>query len=596
MKTKIALVALIMMTLSSLLPGGGRAFAQDKIEDQSFDGPFVRHRVLVRFRSDVSEDQVFETMRASGALRKKEISGLGIVAIELPEDVDEEAYVQEMRSRADVEFAELDRILPPADMNPNDPMYSSQWHLPIISAPSAWSTSVGSSNVIIAIIDTGVEATHPDLAGKLVPGWNFYDNNDNTSDVYGHGTPVAGSAAAMGNNSVGVASVAWDCKIMPLRVSATNGYASVYTMATALTWAADHGARVANISYAASAMSSVITAAEYFQSKGGVVTISAGNTGTLDANTDNPYALTVSATTSTDAMASFSTFGPLVDVAAPGAGVYSTVRGGAYGSVSGTSFSAPIVAGLAGLVMSANPALNGAQVQDVIKQSADDLGSAGRDDQYGWGRINAARAVQMALSTTGDRDTQAPTVSILAPTTGATVSGTVNLQASASDNTTVASVSFSIDGTALGTVSKSPYTLSWNSLSVANGSHVLMATATDQAGNTASVGLNFTVSNIVDLPPVAAITSPANGSSFPTTTRTVTVTASATDETGVTSVELYVDGKRVATSRKAPYSLKWDVRRAANGAHTLVIKAYDRAGNCGVSPSVTVYKGSGGVE
>ncbi len=595
-KIKAMIAVLILMIISSLLPGmpGGKSFAQDKIEDGQFDGPFVKHRVLVRFHSDVSEDQVFETMRGSGGLRKKEISGLGIIAIALSEDVDEESYLQELRSRSDVEFAELDRILPPADMNPNDPMYASQWHLPKISAPAAWPTSVGSNNVIIAILDSGVDATHPDLAGKMVAGWNFYDNNSNTSDVYGHGTSVAGSAAAAGNNAVGVASVAWGCQIMPLRVSATNGFASIYTMATALTWAADHGARVANISYAASGTASVTAAAQYFQSKGGVVTISAGNSGGVDSSPDNPYALTVSATSSTDAMASFSTTGNFIDVAAPGVGVYSTLRGGGYGSVSGTSFSAPIVAGLAGLVMSVNPALDGAQVQDVIKQSADDMGGAGWDGQYGWGRINAARAVELATSTAGDRDTEAPVVSILSPAASATVGGSVNLSASASDNTAVASVSFSMDGTTLGTVSQSPYTLSWDSLTVDNGSHVLMATAVDEAGNTASVGLSFTVSNTRDLPPAVAITSPANWSRIAENTKTVTITATATDETAVVSVELYIDGKRIASSKKAPYSFRWDAKKAANGAHTLVCKAYDRAGNCGVSASVVIYKGTGG--
>ncbi len=595
-KIKITLAALILTLISSLVPGlsGVRAFAQDRIEDGEFNGPFVRHRVLVRFNSDVSEDQVFETMRASRGLRTKGIRGTGVVAVELPEDVDEEAYLQELRSRSDVDFAELDLILPPADMNPNDPMYTNQWHLPKISAPAAWPTSVGSNDVIIAIIDSGVDSTHPDLAEKLVAGWNFYNNNDNTSDVFGHGTSVAGSAAAAANNSIGIASVAWGCEIMPLRVSATNGFASVYKIAEALTWAADHGARVANISYAASAVATVTAAAEYFQSRGGVVIISAGNTGGVDTNPDNPYALTVSATSSDDNLASFSTRGSFIDVAAPGVGVYSTLRGGSYGSVSGTSFSAPIVAGLAGLVLSTNPALDGTQVQEVIKESADDLGNPGWDDNYGWGRINAARAVEMATSTVGSGDTEAPQVSLLAPTTGATVSGKVDLSASASDNTAVDSVSFSIDGTALGTVSESPYTISWDSLTVANGSHVLMATAVDMAGNTASVGLSFTVSNIIDLSPAVAITSPANGSRIAANTKTVTVNVSATDENSVVKVELYVDGKLIDASKKGPYSFRWDVKKLADGAHTLVSRAYDKAGNCGVSASVTVYKGTGG--
>src|SRR5262249_17298102 len=153
-----------------------------------------------------------------------------------------------------------------------DTYYPNEWHLPIIQAPQAWDITTGSTNIIVAILDTGVDGTHPDLAGKLVAGWNFYDTNSDTSDLNGHGPAVAGTAVAASDNTLGVAGVAWDCMIMPIRVSDSNGLAMTSTFATALTWAADNGARVANISFTVSTSPTVASAAQYFQSKGGVVT------------------------------------------------------------------------------------------------------------------------------------------------------------------------------------------------------------------------------------------------------------------------------------------------------------------------------------
>src|SRR6185369_14948071 len=162
--------------------------------------------------------------------------------------------------------AELDRILPPAEVTPNDPWFGSwEWYLTKIGAPAASSTTTGDKSIIIAILDTGVESTHPDLQAKLVPGWNIYDNNSDTRDVYGHGTVVAGTVAASSNNGQGVASIAWNCPIMPVRISALDGTAAYSAMAIGLTWAADHGARVANLSYMASNSSTVRSAASYFQ-------------------------------------------------------------------------------------------------------------------------------------------------------------------------------------------------------------------------------------------------------------------------------------------------------------------------------------------
>jgi subtilisin family serine protease len=550
---------------------------------------FVPGRLLVGFQENAPAARIAALVGAARAQVVGQIPQIGVRVLQLPAGASEAAAARAFAQQPEVAFAEPDRILPPAAV-PNDPYFSREWHLAKISAPTAWDTTTGSSGVIIAILDTGVNGAHPDLAGLMVPGWNCYNNNADTADVYGHGTGVAGSAAATSNNGIGVAGVAWNCMLMPIRISDTNGYASFSAMADGLTWAADHGAKVANISYIATGSSTVSTAARYFQNKGGVVTVAAGNNGTFDSASDNPYVLTVSATDSSDVLATWSNTGNNVDVAAPGVSIYSPFWTGGYGSGSGTSFAAPIVAGIAALVMSANPSLTPSQVQEVIKQSADDLGAPGSDSSYGAGRVNAERAVTLALTTSGGTtaDTSPPTLSITSPADGATVSGAVTVQASAADNVAVASVSFSVDGTSLGTDSNAPYAATWDTRSLTNGAHTLTSTATDTSGNTASAQVTVNVGNFGDTTaPTISVTSPTEGA---TIDRNVSVTVNAADDVGVVKVELYVDGKLTATSTSAPFTLKWNSQKAAAGPHTLTCKAYDAAGNAGTSAAVTVTK------
>ena len=454
----------------------------------------VPGRVLVKFKNGVSDAQGRAVAAGLGAQSTRVIPGAGVHVLSLPVGA-ENAFLRTLQQRPDVAFAELDRIVPPADVTPNDTYYSTEWHLPRIYAPAAWSVTTGSTAVIVAIIDTGVDGTHPDLASKMVAGWNTYDNNSNTSDWNGHGTEVAGTVAAAGNNGTGVASVCWNCWIMPVRVSDASGGSTYSDIATGLSWAASHGARVANVSYIVSDSSTVTSAAGYFQSLGGVVTASAGNYSTFDANANNPYIITVSASDQNDLLYYWSNTGNNVDVSAPGC-VDTTTMGGGYGWACGTSFSAPIAAGVAALVMSVYPGLTPAQITYQVEHSADDLGPTGWDPSYGWGRVNASRAVSglMGNAPSGPPpDTTPPTVSITSPAAGSTVSGTLTIQASAWDNVGVASVSFYVDGAAIGTITSAPYNCPWNTSGAASGAHTIMATARDAAGNTASASVSINI-------------------------------------------------------------------------------------------------------
>ncbi|HKO96216.1 MAG TPA: S8 family serine peptidase [Pyrinomonadaceae bacterium] len=553
-------------------------------------GDFVRGRLLVKFRSHILPDHARQIIAALGARDAEEIPGIGVHILELPYQANEKAFVQAFENRREVEFAELDQLLAPDEVMPNDPHYatSEAWELGKIEAPSAWSITTGSSSITIAILDTGVDATHEDLVAKMVPGWNVINNSSDTRDVHGHGTKVAGTAAASSNNGIGIASIAWGCKLMPIRVADSTGYATFSAIASGLNWAGDHGARVANISFYVSESSTVTTAARNFQAKGGIVTSAAGNSGALNSAADNAYMLTVSATDQTDAPSFFSNYGNNIDLGAPEA-AFTTTNGGGYAYAGGTSFSAPIVAGVAALVLSINPGLSATQVQDILKQSANDLGSAGWDPRYGWGRVNAGRATNMAAGNPPPiGDTISPTVSFSSPAQNATVSGVMVVEVSATDDTGVVSVSLTVGEVLVATDLSAPFAFSVDTKTQSNGASTLVATAKDAAGNTSSVSRSVMVNNVSDsVAPTISITSPSTGAAV---SANVSITVNAVDNKSVLKVELYVDGKLSASSMTSPFAMKVNARKWTPGAHTLVAKAYDSVGNIGVAPPVTVYR------
>ena len=335
--------------------------------------------------------------------------------VELSDRANPEAVIRALKAHPAMQFSEMDVLLPP-HATLNDPSLGTQWHIAKMGAPTAWDSATG-SGIVIAILDTGVDGTHPDLAAHMVAGWNLYDNNADASDVNGHGTAVAGTAAAVGNIGTGVAGLAWNASIMPVRISQLDGYAYFSTIASGLTWAADHGAKAVNISYGFSGSSTVQSAAQYFKDKSGVTVVSAGNSAVYDATAPSDTMISVAATNSSDTNPSWSTWSDFVDVSAPGESIYTTNRYGGYGSWSGTSFSSPATAGTVALMMAANPALDPATLETLLKQSPVDLGAVGTDQHFGVGRVDAAAAV-LAVASSGNLDTRAPSVSITNPQSG----------------------------------------------------------------------------------------------------------------------------------------------------------------------------------
>jgi thermitase len=294
---------------------------------------WVADEILVGIRPGVDRSQARAAYRAAGASLIKEIPQIGVHRLRVaPAAL--EAVERTLRARGDFAFVERNRRFPPIQV-PNDPLYGSQWHLPKIGAAQAWDLVPTTPGAVIAILDSGVDPTHEDLVGKLVPGFNTYDDDTNTADVFGHGTKVAGAAGAKGNNGLGVASVAWESPIMPIRVTDTAGYGYSSTLSEGLVYAVDNGAAVMNMSFGGVAGSAAIrAAAQYAMEHGGLVVAASGNCGCLDSTADTPYLLSVSATDYNDDLASFSSRGNYVDLAAPGVSIYTTRWGGSYGKYS----------------------------------------------------------------------------------------------------------------------------------------------------------------------------------------------------------------------------------------------------------------------
>ena len=546
---------------------------------------FAQGRILVAPSAGSSDASFQGAIAAHGGRSKGRIGNLNVHTIDVPPGA-EERVAEALARNPHVKFAEVDRVISPAAIY-NDPNYANEWHLAKIGAPTAWDSSTG-SGVIIAILDTGVDGSHPDLAAQMVPGWNFYDNNSNTADVNGHGTAVAGAAAATSNNGIGVASVAGGAKIMPVRVADANAYTYWSTVAQGINWAADRGARVVNLSYVGSSSSStIISAAQYLRSKGGVFIVAAGNTSAVDNTAPTPYVTVVSATDESDAKTSFSTWGSFVDIAAPGINILSTKAGGQYWNCWGTSLAAPVVAGAAALVIAKRPDFTADQIDAILASTATDLGAAGKDIYFGSGRVNAAAAVQ-AASAAATADTTPPNSTIASPT-GGTVAGTVSVSVNASDNVGVSRVELRANGSTVLTDNAAPFQFAWDSTRSANGSVALTAVAFDAAGNSATsapVSVNVSNGSATDTtPPSVAISSPAGGA---TVTGTVTVAVNASDNVGVTRVDLRVNGITVASGNVAPYNFNWNTTGVTNGSTSLTAAAYDAAGNSRISSSIAV--------
>ena len=551
---------------------------------------YVKGELLLKFKNGVSSEKQRATMSRWGMNSVRELPNIGVKVINVPAGAEKSLRLA-LSKNPNIEFVELNGVLS-ALYVPNDTEYP-VWHHATMHSEAAWDIS-RSSDATIAILDSGVEATHPDLAASLITGWNTVSNNSDTSPVMYHGTRTAGSAAAIGDNNNQAVGVSYDAKIMPIRVTnSTDGSATWADIAEGVVYAADRGVKIASISYGICTGSSTMNnAADYMKSKGGLVFGGTGNSGTNLGYANNTHIICVGATQNGDTISTFSSYGPYVDLVAPGTSIKTTTTGGGTVNASGTSYSTPIVAGLASLIWSIDMNFTPEQVESILKESSVDLGPVGWDEKFGTGRVDALAALTMATQMKGpEPDTTNPQVQITNPTNGVTVENTVNININASDNIAVTKTELWINGTRYSTDNNSPYSFVWDTNNTQNGSVSLQARSYDAAGNVGVSSISVNVLNASDsVSPSVSITSPSEGSSIPTKGSLV-ISSSASDNVGVTQIDILFDGRvRDTCYDSTTCSVSLNVRKISNGTHVIKTIAIDAMGNEGTE-QITITKG-----
>jgi subtilisin family serine protease len=282
----------------------------------------------------------------------------------------------------------------------NDPGYKYEWYIPYTKSDKAWSLVNQKREVKVAVLDTGVDYTHPDLKNKVLvnEGYNFAGNNYNVMDYDGHGTHVSGIIAAEANNSIGLAGVTGnlDVKILPVKVLNSDGEGDTVSVVKGILYAVDNGADIINLSLGIKTKVELIAQAiDYAKSKGVFVVTASGNDNenSDDFSPAGDGGYTVAAMNYNYKKASFSDYGNSVKVAAPGVKILSTVPGG-YEAWDGTSMAAPVVSGIAAMLKAENPDLTPAQMEDVLDSTATDIMYQGKDQATGYGLVNAYEAVK----------------------------------------------------------------------------------------------------------------------------------------------------------------------------------------------------------
>ncbi|MCI3919715.1 S8 family peptidase [Paenibacillus sp. TRM 82003] len=381
-------------------PTTGQEVDVDSPEENQGISHYKKREVVVKFKTPPTDA---ELERIKSHVQAKHVKKLGYAYVFDSESWTTKQLIDYFGSLS-VEYAEPHYLYvtnaETTDFRPNDELYSRyQWNLPIIETPLGWSFTRGAEGVVVAVVDTGADLSHPDLVGHLTDGYNVVSPSSPPEDDVGHGTHVAGVISALTDNGQGVAGMTWYNKIMPVKVLDSTGMGSTYSVAEGIIWATDRGAKVINMSLGNYASAEFLhDAIRYAYDRDVVLIAATGNDNTSQPGFPAAYpeVLSVSATNMYGEKASFSNYGDYVDVVAPGENIASTYIDNQYAALSGTSMASPHVAALAALIRSANPELKNTEVYDIIRKTTNDLGSAGRDAYFGFGQINVAQALQQA--------------------------------------------------------------------------------------------------------------------------------------------------------------------------------------------------------
>jgi subtilisin family serine protease len=405
----------------------------DFIKIDSASQKYAPGILVVGFTGAARGASVAALQQALHAQQVASLPQIDVVVMQVASGQEQEAALLASKDPA-VAFAEPDYAATAdsassPDVIPDDSLYNQQWALSKIGMPGAWGKTTGSPNILVAVVDTGVQLTHPDLQAKIwtnpgeIPanyidddgngkiddlhGWHFYHGgyglmleDANVVDDYGHGSHVSGIIAASANNHTGVAGISWGSRILPVKALDNNGNGYYTDIAAGIIYAADNGADIINLSAGGSAASTLLQeAVDYANAHGALVIAASGNNGGAvyyPAACNN--VLAVAATDEIDQRPSFSNYGPQVDLAAPGLNIVSTWYMSNYLFKSGTSMSAPHVSGVAALLWSLDPSLSASEVANLLFYSAVDIGPSGKDIYYGWGRVSADRAVGLVVN------------------------------------------------------------------------------------------------------------------------------------------------------------------------------------------------------
>ncbi len=403
---------MVAMTLLGLAVAGG-ALTTAQAASQTAAEPEAAG-VIVKFHKGTTLAEVGAALDDAQAApaRSTTLDGVALLEPDAGQTID--GAVAALEGNPDVAYAEPDYVVA-IDAVPNDPLYDSQWAYPYIGLPTAWDRTTGSTSVVVAVVDTGVELADPELDGNLVAGYNAITPAGSANDDHGHGTHVAGTIAAESNNSAGVAGICWTCKIMPVKVLNSAGSGSMSDVAEGIVWAVANGADVINLSLGSTGASTTVQTSVDNAWAAGVIVVAAAGNNAADANTADDFvlypaayanAIAVGAFDSAGTRAPFSNYGPELDISAPGVGILSTVLGSSYDSWSGTSMATPHVAGVIGLMIASGMTDKDA-IRSKLLSTATDAGTAGFDSYYGNGRLNAALAVLPQYGVTWGADTAA---------------------------------------------------------------------------------------------------------------------------------------------------------------------------------------------
>lgn len=352
---------------------------------------------IVKFRT-----QSRSGLSRLGLTQKQAIGRTGAMLVTTTSRADTQTILKQLQADPNVVYAEPNCVETTLEDGPNDPDYAKQYAPQITQAPKGWAINAGNPDVLVAVVDTGIDYKHPDLAAKLAKGWNIIANNDQVTDGHGHGTHCSGILGALTDNGVGMAGIAPKNRIFGVKVLSDEGSGTTADVCNGIMKAADMGAKVISMSLGGSGgQQAKQDAVNYALAKDVVVVAAMGNDGretkTFPGACDG--VIGVGSTDQADKRSSFSNFGSWISVTAPGSKIWSTLptggsqMGTGYGFASGTSMATPAVSGVAALVRSQFPNLNQAQVKARIEATADDLGPQGFDKEYGHGRINVYKAL-----------------------------------------------------------------------------------------------------------------------------------------------------------------------------------------------------------